>query len=385
MTDVIFDCTELYQNPVRTGIQRVVREMLRQWPDDAQRLHVVRYDMHMGLVRLSDYAVRVLTDEEPGTAHLTRDELAAVLAKSTATPSSSPLPEDAVLFIPEVFYDPLRCRHYEWLMTSYDRTLAMLAYDFIPYLKPYLFNLRSCVSLMEYLRLIARASHVACISGTTCWQYRHRITRDRSSSKGRVLPLGADGLGLERQRWRSDRRGFVAFGSIDNRKNQHLILQAFQELWNEGVEAPLTLIGSAFASVDIAWLEGARSLPAFRWIRNASDEDIGRELSSARGTLYVSEAEGYGLPPVESLAVGIPVISTSDMPSLVDLAPGGQLRLERPTVASIKEAVTQMIDDERAIELWGEAAKIVLPTWADLAQATAEWLEQVSQTQRAAT
>ncbi|MBB4003064.1 glycosyltransferase [Aurantimonas endophytica] len=377
MSDVIFDCTELYQNPIRTGIQRVVREMLRNWPDDGPRLHVVRYDVDRALVRLSEQAVRVLADQEAGTDCLSRDEIALRLAAVDAPPPE-PLPEDAVYFIPEVFYDTLRCRYYECLMKAHGKTLAMLGYDFIVYLKPHLFNLRTCLGQIEYLRLIAKAQHVAHISEATRRDYEGRILHAGSPRKGPVLPLGADGLNMERQTWHPDRRNFVALGSIDQRKNQQMIFEAFRMLWRDGHDARLTLIGRAFAAADIAWLDEARNYEQFQWLDEASDENIRRELAAARCTIYVSEAEGYGLPPVESLAVGIPVITTAAMPSLEGLPTVGQIRLEDVTAAAIAEAVETMLTDKAASRLWKDLRQLELSGWADLGSQTALWLETVS-------
>ncbi|MFY0736511.1 glycosyltransferase [Aurantimonas sp. NFXS3] len=374
MSDVIFDCTELYQNPVRTGIQRVVREMLRNWPEDGPRLHVVRYDKDRSLIRLSEWAVRVLADQEPGGDSLPRDAIVALLSAGDQSPSEQ-LPDEAVYFIPEVFYDPMRCRYYERLMQDYGKTVAMLGYDFIAYLEPHLFNLRTCIGQMEYLRLIARATHVAHISEATRRDYERRILRFTSPSKGPVLPLGADGLVMERQAWRPDRRNFVALGSIDQRKNQQLIFEAFRQLWSDGHNARLTLIGRAFAAADIAWLEEAQAYEQFCWLDEASDADIRRELVNARCTIYVSEAEGYGLPPVESLAVGIPVITTAAMPSLEGIVKCGQIRLDRVSAATIAGAVESVLTEEIATRLWANLRTLELSSWAGLGSQTALWLE----------
>jgi len=377
MSDVIFDCTELYQNPVRTGIQRVVREMLRSWPEDGPRLHVVRYDRRRNLIRLSAQAIRVLTDQDPGLQELSRDDIVARLADIDKAAPSEPLPADAIHFIPEVFYDPLRCRHYEWLMSARGRTVAMLAYDFIAFLKPQLFNMRSCVSLTEYLRLIAGAPHVAHISEATRRDYERRILYGRGPRKGPVLPLGADGLKMERQKWCPDRKTFVALGSIDQRKNQHLTFEAMRQLWDEGCDVPLTLIGQAFKRADIAWIEEASLYPQFRWLDQASDEDIRRELSSARCTIYVSEAEGYGLPPVESIWAGIPVISTVNMPSLEGLPANGSLRISCANAKELRGAVEFMLDDANAKNAWLDTGKLELATWRDFARHTADWLADI--------
>jgi hypothetical protein len=44
--------------------------------------------------------------------------------------------------------------------------------------------------------------------------------------------------------------------------------------------------------------------PGFTWIGDADDSTIWRYLESARATIFVSSAEGFVLPPVESLLDG---------------------------------------------------------------------------------
>ena len=40
-------------------------------------------------------------------------------------------------------------------------------------------------------------------------------------------------------------------------------------------------------------------------------------------TIYISEAEGFGLPPVESLWLGTPVVASAAIPSLEAIGPAG--------------------------------------------------------------
>ena len=379
MRGVIVDCTELYQNPIRTGIQRVVREVLRHWPADGPDLHVARFEHGRGLVRLPPQTVGLLADTGKQTAHLSHDKLVQRLQHSSATIDARPLPADAPVFIPELFFDPLRCRFHEERLEARPGSLALLTYDFLPYLQPDLFRLRTAVPLMRYLRLANRAPHIAYISEQTRQNHARRLLRGQDA-RGPVLPLGADGLLLERQTWHADRLAFVALGSLDGRKNQHLIAAAFLQLWQAGHDIPLIIVGRAFAGLDLGWIDEARRFPQFRWVDGASDEEVRQLLRSARCTIYVSEAEGFGLPPVESLAAGIPVIVSASCPSVSMLPPAGMRRVEPVTSNRIAAAVLSLKDDTAAEELWAEAASIRLGTWQEFAKATVAWLSNSLET-----
>jgi glycosyltransferase involved in cell wall biosynthesis len=363
MTPLVIDCTELYQNPIRTGIQRVVRELLRHWPYDRIKARIARFDPVRGLLPLSEQAVRILADKEPGVASMSYDALIECLR--SADIEAHPLPSDYRVFIPEVFYDHARCRFYE------GRAPAMLAYDFLPFLRPDVFASASSVALMPYLRLLSKVPQVAFISEHTRREYEIRIARRPAA--GPVLPLGADGLAVDRQVWHTGRTGYVCIGSLDTRKNQHLVVEAFIRLWEGGHTMPLTLIGRAFEGHKFEWLDAARRFRQFRWLNGAADADIGERLGLTRTTIYVSEAEGYGLPPVESLAVGVPVIVAASCPS-VAMQPAGARRLDRVTPETIAEAVLELEDDAAAAALWREAETLELGTWRNFAWTAAAWL-----------
>lgn len=370
MNDIIVDCTELYANPIRTGIQRVVREMLRYWPADGPRIHLARFDGH-GLAPLSERALAMLTEADPDAAGLSQAELTRRLELAQAS-AGAPLPSVPTL-IPEVFYDSARAEFHCARVRALGLPLAMIAYDFLPFLQPELFRIRRNAELMWYVKTVQAATAMAHISMSTKQAYEHRIMRG-CGAPGPILPLGTDGLSTERQQWRPDRRSFVSIGSIDGRKNQQMIVRAFQRLWDAGHQVPLVVIGSVFAHMDDSWLRAALAYPQFRWLTHAHDTDIVRELQDARATIYASTAEGFGLPPVESLAAGIPVIASAEIPSLAMLSPGGQLRLEKVTEQSIADAVLALGDDGWAAQLWKEATGHSLAKWKDFGRSTAEWI-----------
>ncbi len=225
---------------------------------------------------------------------------------------------------------------------------------------------------MRYLTLTQTASSTAFISQATRHEWANRIVRSPERT-GPVLPLGADGLGLEHQSWRPDRRTFVCIGSLDGRRNQHLIIRAFRRLWSQGHDPKLVIYGHAFdASHTIARevITAAADDPRIVHYATATDLDIMEGLRRARATLYVSSSDGFGLPPVESLHAGIPTISTV-VPSLHNLPSKGQLRLQSVAVDAVEQAVRLICDDDVAASLWEEAKGLQLPTWQDFAELVA--------------
>ena len=380
MHEIIVDCTELYLNPARTGVQRVVRQLLRHWPISGPELHLARFDGQR-LVPLSSFARRLLTDEVPGAKDLSRSELVRLLTEASAEPVLN-LPLRSTTLIPEVFFDPTRATFHIQRARIERIPLTMLAFDFLPFLRPELSNIPSVVPLMHYIRAIREASSVAHVSAQTARNYAQRIMRDRGPPLGPVLPLGANGLALEKQQWRTDRTGIVALGSIDGRKNQDLIVAAFIQLWKAGHRMPLVLIGQTVEHVEKSFLREALDFPQFRWLDKATDAEINDELRQARATIYVSSAEGFGLPPVESLAAGIPVIASTDIPSLTNVSARGQLRLAEVSADTIAEAVIVLNEDAAAAALWTDAESFKFSTWAEFSREAARWLTSLSYSER---
>lgn len=377
MTDVVLDCTELYHNPVRTGIQRVVRELLLHWPADGPTLHVARFQVGIGLVAVPEAAVAIMSDRAEATRDMPYAALVSAIDAADHLNTVLPLPEKAVILLPEVFFDTNRCMFYLDRLKNNNIKLVLIAFDFLPYIEPALFRLHTTEPLMYYLRLVQAIPHIAHISAKTRDDYVNRVMRGCAANAGIVLPLGSDGLRLDRQEWNPNRRSFVVLGSLDGRKNQHVIIDAFVYLWSNGRDVPLTLIGRAFENFDTEFLEKARAYPQFRWLKDATDAEVSAELTAARATIYIPEHEGFGLPPVESLFVGIPVIATEAMPSLSMLPTDGQIRIARPEAHLVADAVEQLANDDYAEALWLSASQVQLSTWRDFAAATARWIETV--------
>lgn len=130
--------------------------------------------------------------------------------------------------------------------------------------------------------------------------------------------LGAERLQLPAQVHVPQRPTFVTLGTIEARKNHMLLLNVWSELIAElGDETPrLLIIGQRGWEADQVFdrLDHDSSLKG-RVVEfdRSSDEELAGHLSSARALLFPSFAEGYGLPLIEALAAGIPVIA-SDLP-----------------------------------------------------------------------
>jgi glycosyltransferase involved in cell wall biosynthesis len=123
-----------------------------------------------------------------------------------------------------------------------------------------------------------------------------------------------------------DRPTFVVLGTIEARKNHLMLLQLWKRLIEGlGPKAPrLLIIGQrGWECADVFDLldrdESLRS--AVKELGDCGDEAMRGHLASARALLFPSLAEGYGLPLVEALQVGTPVIA-SNLPVFREIGQG---------------------------------------------------------------
>jgi len=134
------------------------------------------------------------------------------------------------------------------------------------------------------------------------------------------LPITVAPLGLassDSPKAAADRPYFVCIGTVEARKNHVLLLEVWRRLVAEfGDSAPrLLLIGQrGWRGKEIAArLQSLRDFISEH--RDLPDRDMLGLLRGARALLLPSFVEGFGLPVIEALAAGIPVIC-SDLPAL---------------------------------------------------------------------
>jgi glycosyltransferase involved in cell wall biosynthesis len=128
--------------------------------------------------------------------------------------------------------------------------------------------------------------------------------------------LGLDPFPLPRQLPAPDRPVFVALSTIEARKNHLMLLQIWSRLIDRmGNLAPrLLIIGQRGWEADKVFelLDHDEKLRGHVIeLNRCSDQELAAHLASARALLFPSLAEGYGLPLIEALALGTPVIASN--------------------------------------------------------------------------
>jgi glycosyltransferase involved in cell wall biosynthesis len=144
-----------------------------------------------------------------------------------------------------------------------------------------------------------------------------------------VARLGTDPLPQPDQPVSADCPTFVILGTIEARKNHQLLLDIWTKLVaRHGSQAPRLLIigqrGWEAQHVFDVLDRDDRLRGHVVEMKGCSDRELAQHLASARALLFPSLAEGYGLPLVEALRMGVPVIA-SDLPVFREI--GGDIPL----------------------------------------------------------
>lgn len=109
---------------------------------------------------------------------------------------------------------------------------------------------------------------------------------------------------------------FLMVSTIEPRKNHRMVLDAFDTLWKKGIDVNLIIVGKVGWNVQQLMLR-MKSHPRlgkqFFLINDADDSMVNHCYANSTGLVFASHAEGFGLPIVEALAAGLPVIA-SDIP-----------------------------------------------------------------------
>lgn len=163
-----------------------------------------------------------------------------------------------------------------------------------------------------------------------------------------TVPAGADelaaGLGLPP-------RYILAVGTHEPRKGLDVLLDALA--CPPGPELPLVLVGQR------GWgcrnpgadPEAATRLPPdrLRVLGRITDPELAVVLHRAAVLAVPSRAEGFGLPLLEAMAAGVPVVH-SDAPALVEVAGGAGVTVRRGDPAGLAAALGAVLSDHSKAE-----------------------------------
>lgn len=198
-------------------------------------------------------------------------------------------------------------------------------------------------TLIERLTLgrAARTSALVCtVSETTKTDL---IARYPFLPAGRVVPVFAAPV-FPPARSNGKNAHVLSIATLCPRKNQRRLIQAHAALPADlRARHPLVLVGGrGWQDDDIVRL--AAQTEHVEWKSYLSDDECRALMQDAVCFAYPSLYEGFGLPIVEAMAAGVPVL-TSDLGSMKEVAGNAALLVDPADTGSIREGLSRLLSD----------------------------------------
>ena len=160
---------------------------------------------------------------------------------------------------------------------------------------------------------------------------------------------------------------------IDNRKNHVRMLAAFERLVKEGLPHRWVVAGPRGHGCEHFERALSRSPAASRveWRREVSESELPKLYAQADLFLFASLGEGFGLPPLEAMAAGTPVV-TSSITALPEVCGDAAWYVEPTDPERIFEAARRVLTErEFRAELVAKGqARARKFTWRETARQT---------------
>jgi glycosyltransferase involved in cell wall biosynthesis len=321
---LLVDVSNLAVRDAGTGIQRVVRNVLRE----------------LLAAPPAGFDVAPVAFDEAGVLHYARG-LAHRLGGAAGAPPPDPVadPRQGDVFLGLDLSAHIvpgeRAQFARWRDAGV--RLYFVVYDLIPLLRPDVVDPAALPHFDRWYPAIGElADGLCCISRAVvdelhAWCDQARPARERPLHIGHfhlgaeldAVPggPGADDAG-DVAAVADERPKFLMVGTLEPRKGHAQALDAFERLWAEGVDVELAIVGQpgwlmdAFAQRLRAHPEHGRRL---QWFERASDADLLALYRGSAALLLASEAEGFGLPLIEAARHGLPLVAR-DLPVFREVA-----------------------------------------------------------------
>lgn len=214
---------------------------------------------------------------------------------------------------------------------------------------PKFFNFFQRLRLKILVRVSSKiSSHIATVSNFSKNEIvkRYGVTRDKISviynavDKKRFFP-GLEGLDIIKRKNLESKNYLLSVGRIEPRKNYLGLISAYSQSKNFGI--PLVIIGTK----DFGYNEFSKYLAdnnfdeSILFFDDVSDEDLPAFYRHAKFFLYISFAEGFGMPLLEAMASGVPVI-TSDTSALTEVAHDAAILINPHSSKEIVNAIDSL-------------------------------------------
>lgn len=243
--------------------------------------------------------------------------------------------------------------------------LVVTVHDLAVLRHPYLFNRWSREYGRRLLPSVARAADaIIAVSAFTAREVIELL--GVAAERVHVVP-NAVGPPFRPDGPRAEGEYVLAVATLEPRKNLERLVEGHLRA-STGLE--LRIAGPS------GWGATRPGGPGVRWLGELDTDELARLYRGARCVVYVSLYEGFGLPVLEAMACGVPVV-TAQAASVLEVAGGASVVVDGLDPDSIASGIAEAIDrrDElgplglgrAALFGWGAAAERTLAVYRSVA------------------
>lgn len=371
------DISELAQFDVRTGVQRVVRSILKELLESPPEGYVVAPVYAVADTPGYRYA-RHFTARFRGVASDLNDE------------PIDHRPGD--IFLGLDLQPKVVAAHKEYLASLHHDGVRILfaVYDLLPVLMSYAFPPNAGMDHKTWLETLMCFDGAVCISHSVAneladWQRVQGPQRLRPF-KISWFHLGADvensvptrGLPDDAKRVLQKLMHsptFLLVGTLEPRKGQAQALGAFELLWKQGVNAILVIVGKQGWMVEQLaerLRQHAELNKRLFWLEGISDEYLEKVYAASTCLIAASKGEGFGLPLIEAAQHRLHIIAR-DIPVFREVAGNHAFYFSGTSPDALADAIRSWMVSKSE----GKAPTSDAMPWLTWAESTRELIEAV--------
>lgn len=369
---LLVDISELVQRDAKSGIQRVVRnvlEALLNAPPDGYRVEPV-YEAGGQYWYARRFACQML-----GLADAPLEDSLIEPARGDRYLGLDLLPH-GVPQNEQVFVG----------LRNLGVEVYFVVYDLLPLLQPEAFVAHAEVGFSRWLRAVTTvADGVICISRAVAdelasWLAQQPARRAAPLNIG-YFHLGADiralpdadaagaGAGPVLMGAMQEAPSILMVGTLEPRKGHAQALDGFELLWAQGGAVNLVIVGKQGWMVE-ALVKRLHAHPEngkrLFWVEGAGDAALLQIYGAAAALLAASVGEGFGLPLIEAAQHGLPIIAR-DLPVFVEVAGQHAFYFSGSSGDALAMRLAEWLALHRAQQA-PSSAGMAWMTWADSAR-----------------
>lgn len=376
---LLLDVSELVRHDAKTGIQRVVRSILQEWLNNPPSSYEVRL-VHANTEKIGYYYADRFTQHFLG--HPPPSDADAPIDYSQGDIFFALDMQPQVQVFQASFYQSMR---------DHGVTIHFLVHDLLPITMPQFFPEGAAADHSRWVQVAANCDGIVCVSRATVHALRDWTAQHMPAANPRLtwFHLGADiqnsspsaGIPVDAEitlKQLAARPTFLMVGTLEPRKGHEQVLAAFEQLWEQGNDINLAIVGKHGWSLDslVARLKShAQAKHRLFWLQGISDEYLGKVYEHADCLIAASFGEGFGLPLIEAAQRSLPILAR-DLPVFREVAGDHALYFDANDPNDLLQAVSNWLK----LRMQGQTLRSTNMPWLTWKQSAAQLLQCVTGT-----